>query len=478
MNQSRSHLFALAAISLLILGTGCSDRNPTDLPVSSANNDPLVFDDDYSEDVYFQPFFRTHYTGVEMDSVYSYNGFAPDGNRSLKFNIPPTGSSLGLFTGGVITSVGKRDLSGYNALTFYARANNPLELAATGFGNDNTGTSRYEVGRLGIHLTRDWTFVIIPIPAPSKLIAERGLFTFAQAPDENFPDGYDIWIDEIRYAKLGNISDPDPDLGYWRQKYFVGSKVTLGGAFTDFMVDGATISVGHSPYYFDYLSSDPSVAVVTGIEINLLAPGNARITAELEGVPATGYIDVTVYAPPPTAATPPGLPAGDVVSMFSNAYDDVLVDTWRTNWSNGGYLQDYVVAEDDTKMYSDLFYVGIEFLNPTIDASDMTHLHLDVYAPAGSDLKIKLVSFPADPGIEKIQTYDLLLGPTSVPPFDAGAWMPLDIPLADFQINPDIPGYTWDDWDWSNIGQLVISTATAGPTRAETVLVDNVYWHK
>ena len=139
MNLTRRHLFALTAISMLILSAGCSDRDPASLPVAQGNTESLVFDDDLHPDVYFQPFFETHYTAMSVDSVFAYEGFSFDGARSLKFNVPAAGSALGPYTGGVLTSGGSRNLSDYNALTFYARASQPISLNTAGFGNDNTG---------------------------------------------------------------------------------------------------------------------------------------------------------------------------------------------------------------------------------------------------------------------------------------------------------------------------------------------------
>ena len=82
MNLTRWHLFVLV-LPLLILSIGCSKRDPSSLEIARAKIDPLVFDDDYGEDVYFQAFFRTHLTAIEVDSVYAYNGYAPDGAEAV-----------------------------------------------------------------------------------------------------------------------------------------------------------------------------------------------------------------------------------------------------------------------------------------------------------------------------------------------------------------------------------------------------------
>ncbi len=461
------------AMPILIIGAACSDRDPTGLELARADIDPVVFDDAYGEGVYFQPFFETHYTAVEVDSVHAYNGFAPDGARSLKINVPPQGSALGAYSGGVLTSSAKRDLADYNALTFYARADEDVSLDVVGFGNDNTGTSLYEAGRNGIPLTQDWVFVTVPIPAPSKLIAERGLLTFAegleQVPPNSgiypYPNGYNIWLDEVRFAKLGNIEIFRANMRSVNGQYFIGSTVSVDNTSTVFTMDGAFVPINHMPSYFDYTSSNSSVAVVERGEIKVIGEGQAVITAKLEELDVNGTITVTGNQPPTEAAAPPAIPAEDVISMFSDVYNDVLVDTWRADWGGSlAQLEEYVVAGSNTKMYSSLNFVGITFETSKIDATDMTHFHLDVYAPAGTNFRIKLVSFPPQLSAG-VQTGDLILDSNSTPAFNAGAWSSLDIPLSGFQLP--------DDWDWSQVGQLVLST-----TDAQLVLVDNVYWHR
>lgn len=470
MNLAKRHLFDLAAIAILVLSAGCSGRDPAGLEIARARIDPLVFGDDYGADVYFQAFFQTHLTAVELDSVYAYGGYAPDGAKSLKVNVPPKGSALGVYSGGVLTSAASRDLADFNALTFYARSDVDVSLNVAGFGNDNTGTSRYEAGRGRLPLTREWTFFVVPIPAPSKLIAERGMFTFAEGLEEQppgvfpYPDGYNIWFDEIRFAKLGNVSVFRANMTSSSRGYFIGSKATVENTSTIFDVDGGFVVVDHSPNYFDYASSAPSVAAVTARgEIEIVGAGQAAITAKLEDVDVFGALNLTAYSTPTLPAESPTIPAANVISMFSDVYNDVPVETWRTDWSRAQF-EEYAVAGEKTKMYSALIYVGISFENAPIDATSMNYFHLDVYAPAGSNFKVKLVSFP--PGLSgSVETPDLVLDADTTPAFNAGSWSPITIPLTDFQLPVS--------WDWARIGQLVLST-----TDARLVLVDNVYWHE
>lgn len=472
MKRYSRRLVGLAVLPALLFGAGCGDRDPAGLEVARANIDPVVFDDELGPDVYFQAFSQTNNVAVQTDSVQAYNGSAVDGARSLRFNVAPQGSALGLYTGGVLTSGAKRDLADFNALTFYARSDADIRLDVVGFGNDNTGTSLYEAGRGAIPLGPEWVFVVVPIPAPSKLVSERGLLTFAESLEQNppnsgiypYPGGYNIWLDDISFARLDNVNLFRASMQSVVRQYFIGSTLGVSNTSSVFELNGVLVPVQHSPGYFDYSSTNPAVARVDRGQISVVGEGQAVITARLEDTDVNGTITVTGNRPPSAAAASPTLPAQRVISMFSDAYQDVPVESWRAPWGGSlAVLEDYVVAGSNTKMYSSLNFVGILFENAKIDASAMTHLHMDVYAPVGSTFRVKLVSFPSELTVGA-QTADLILSANTTPTFEAGAWSSLDIPLADFELPPV--------WDWSQVGQLVLST-----TDAQLVLVDNVYWH-
>jgi hypothetical protein len=461
-----SHLPLLVIFSILVIFAGCSDHDPTGLPVARGLIDPVVFDDAYGDGIYFQAFAQTHITAVETDSVFAYGGSAADGARSLKFNIPPNGSSLGAYTGGVLTPSQGRDLADFNALTFYARSNVNITLDVAGFGNDNTGNSLYSGGRGGVSLNPNWTFVVVPLPDSSKLLSERGLLTFAESREPQYSNGYDIWLDEIRYAKLDNITNPRPSMPASDKQYFVGSTVGLNGTKTTFDVDGADVDVDHMPNYFAFESSNGAVASVTGGEVVVTGVGNATISAVSGDLPVEGAIVVTSFEAPAEPAAIPSRPADSVVSLYSSAYNDVPVDYWNGYWG-GTTTEDglYYIGDHETRMYSALNWVGIEFKNPLVDASDMTHFHLDVYAPFGTNFKVKFVSF--NEAGQFATSQELTFDAESTPSFAPGGWVSLDIPLEGITFYPAFES------PWSRIGQLVFATADA-----KLILVDNIYWHQ
>ena len=98
------------------------------------------------------------------------------------------------------------------------------------------------------------------------------------------------------------------------------------------------------------------------------------------------------------AAPVPTVPAENVISLFSNAYTNVPVDTWATGWLySTAVLTEIKIDGDDVKLYTNLNFNGIEFASQTIDATEMTHFHMDIWTPDPTALpaafKVLLVDF-------------------------------------------------------------------------------------
>ena len=164
----------------------------------------------------------------------------------------------------------------------------------------------------------------------------------------------------------------------------------------------------------------------------------------------------------PTIAAPtPELDEADVISMFSGAYTNVPVDTWRTEWSIADF-EEVDVMGDAVLKYSNLNFVGAETVMSQIDISDMTHFHVDVWTPDAETFRIKLVDFGPDGGFDggDDTEHELI--------FDnplRGEWISLDMPLSDFE------GLTTNE----HISQLIFSGLPSGGL---TLFIDNVYFHK
>ena len=83
---------------------------------------------------------------------------------------------------------------------------------------------------------------------------------------------------------------------------------------------------------------------------------------------------------PSTAAPTPTVPAEDVISFFSDAYDDVPVQYFSTDWDRSD-VEDAVVGGDPVKRYLNLRFAAIDVGEQPVDATEMTHVHLDIWTP-------------------------------------------------------------------------------------------------
>ena len=187
------------------------------------------------------------------------------------------------------------------------------------------------------------------------------------------------------------------------------------------------------------------------------------------GLPAGGgtvYIDnvfffngVIQLPSPTTAAQTPTRNAADVVSMYSNAYTNVAVDTWRTDWSSA-VLEDIQIEGNDTKKYSNLDFVGVETVTKQIDVTAMNHFHVDMWTPNVTTFRVKMVDFGADAAFGGCDDTEHEVVFENV---KAGQWNSLDIPLIQF-VNLA---------NKKNIAQLIFSCLPVG---AGIVYIDNVYF--
>jgi len=171
------------------------------------------------------------------------------------------------------------------------------------------------------------------------------------------------------------------------------------------------------------------------------------------------YKETGASTEPQSAAPTPTVDAANVISLFSDAYTDVAVDTWRTDWSAVDYTET-AVDGNDVKLYSNLDFVGIETVANQVDASSMTHFHVDYWTGNASVFRVKLVDFGPDGGFDGGDDTEDEIEFTVTP----NTWVSLDIPLSDFA------GLT----NTENMSQYIFSAAPAG---GANVYIDNVYFH-
>jgi hypothetical protein len=425
---------------------------------ASATFNGVVFDDAFQGGATFTTFGGAN-NAISIDTTEKQAG-----TSSLKIVVPA--GSAG-YTGGAYVLPAPTSLTSYNALTFWAKATVAAPFKV-GIGN-NAATTTLQTEILPT-LSTSWTKYTIPLPDAAKLTAEDGVFHFAQGVAPADP-GFTVYLDEIKFENVsGVITNARPSIATVTENLIVGDKKGVVGTSAVYAISGTDqTSITVAPAYFSFTSTNATVADVVNGEINAKATGAAEITATLAGAAAAGKITVNVSAasdPTTAAPTPPTRTPADVIALFSNAYSpNVTVDTWSAVWDSAD-VADVKVVNDDTKKYTNLVFAGVEFTSSTIDATSMTHLHIDIWTPNATVFKLKLVDFGAN-GIfqgtpnddtEGQVTYDA----ASTPPLTTGQWISLDIPLTQFT------GLT----NRAHLAQMVIDSSTS------TVYVDNVYFWK
>jgi len=435
-------------------------------------SNPEVFIDGFSSGLNYFPFGGSKLDAFSVDINTKYAGTA-----SMRFDVPNVGDPTGAYAGAIFPVDVGRDLTGYDALTFWARASQGATINEIGFGND-FGENKFMVTLNNMSISTTWTKYTIPIPDPSRLGVEKGLFWYAEGPENG--QGYTIWIDELKFEKLGTVAQPRPAIFNGEDKVetsFIGSNLTVTGLTQTFnLASGQNQTVAAAPAYFTFKSSNLNVAQVNekGV-ISIVGSGTTKITAMLAGVAAKGSLTIEslgnfVAAPTPTRN------AANVISVFSDAYTNIPVDFYNGFFAPfqttlGG--ANLTINGNKIIQYTNLNFVATEFKNPTQNISQMTHFHVDIQiqeAIIPSDfISIQLGDFGPDGafgGGDDSSGSVKFLGSS----LSSNQWISLDIPLASFALA-----------NKSNMAQIFFITAdgTSNNTSTiSTILVDNMYFYK
>jgi hypothetical protein len=331
--------------------------------------------------------------------------------------------------------------------------------------------------------TADATVVLFsPISASSgeHLVSltplSQGSWNSYDIPLTNFTG---VSMNDIHQLKFDGQTGVNPsniyldNIYFWKNPAAAGSDATL----SDLKVDGTTVT-GFTGSVLSYTVELPNgtttVPTVTATTNDAAAsfvvhnaaalPGTTTVVVTAEnGTTSITYSVVFSLAPavPTVGAVSPTTPSDYVISLFSNEYSNVPIDTWSAVWDQAD-VADYSISGNATKKYTNLTYAGIEFTSSPINAADMTRFHMDVWTPDNTDspsvFKVKLVDFGANgvwSGGDDVE-HELTFGPDVM---NTASWVAIDVPLSDFT-NLTTRGH---------LAQMIIS----GSPR--TLYVDNVY---
>ena len=464
MKRNKITYIKQVSIGLLVLATtSCSERdfgtlqdatNPITPDVytdSFSGCMPVPYDGDYANPTTFNIDYQDYYKG----------------SQSIRIEIPEAGDPKGTWVQGAIEAKSApRNLAGYNCLTFYAKSSKTATITAA-----LSNGSKYTVLVNTIKVSPEWTKFYIPIPNSSLLTNVTSLFYYSANQVNN--TGYSLWFDEIKFETLGTLANFTPQIVGGISKTATaetGDTYTIDGLYeTVSLPDGTDQKMAVASGYYTFTSSNTTVATVdaSGI-VTVLDAGAAVITAKIGNTTATGSLTINSTGNPvlPTLAAPtPTVEAKNVISLFSNTYTNVTVDSWNTHWQySTAENKDYKVGSDDIKRYMKLNFVGIEFISKQIDASQMTRFHMDFWTPNSTALpaafKVQLVDFGANGAYGGGDDSSSELSFTS-PTLATGKWVSIDVAL------PTFSGLKAK----AHLAQMVFSGDISN------VFIDNVYFY-
>lgn len=409
------------------------------------------------------------FTAWKVDTEVSYKG-----SSSMRFDVPNGNDPEGNYAGGILRIDGAgRDLSGYDALTFWAKATQNVSVSEIGFGEDFY-PNKFITTLRNVSITTNWVKYVIPIPDASRLVNERGMFRYAAGGTGVDKLGYTFWIDELKFEKLGTLAHPQPSILNGNDdvvQTYIGTSSTITGLTQTFnTATNINQTVSATPSYYIFTSSNANIATVNELGlVTVIGTGTAKITATLAGVAAKGSLTINslgTFTPAPKPLQTPS----NVISIFSNEYTNQPVEYYNGYWAPYQTTlgqDDIHINGDDIIKYSKLNFVGIQFTKPTINMSSMTHFHVDIQVqnaiPAGGYVIIKLQDIGPD---NTFGTADDAAGQLTFksPVLITGKWVSLDLPLSTF------PGLTKK----ANMAQVVFVTDAT----IKDIFVDNVYFHK
>lgn len=465
MKNIKFYYSIAAFIMFLMLAVSC-ERKVDELELATYPTTPEIFIDGFSSGLYYAAYGTSKVTAFSVDKEVKYSG-----TSSMRFDVPDAGDPFGSYVGGVFGTTPGRDLTGYNVLSFWAKASQPAIIDQVGFGND-MGISKYQVTMSGLAVNNTWKQFFILIPNPALLTQENGMFYYSATPQDG--KGYTFWIDEVKFEKLGTIAHTSIGILNGKDSILnnveIGQQYQIANLYSEYnLPSGINQRVSLAGSYYTFVSSNPSVASVDEFGIVSIADsGLAVITAKVGDIDAIGSLALYSIGDPigPEQPAPvPTMPDNKVISLYSNAYTNVQVDTWNTHWlystAENAFIQ---IQGDDVIRYRNLNFVGIEFTSQQINASAMTHLHLDIWTPdvtANKTFKVMLVDFGADGayGGGDDSSSEVTISSSSL---SSQTWISLDIPFSSFS------GLTAK----THLAQMVLSGDLPN------VFLDNVYFYK
>ncbi len=165
--------------------------------------------------------------------------------------------------------------------------------------------------------------------------------------------------------------------------------------------------------------------------------------------------------PTSSAPTPPALSAGNVISIFSDAYTNVTGTDFFPNWGQGtAYAPLTIGTTDHIIKYSNMNYQGVQFGSAQV-CTTMKYLHLDVWSNDANTATFPIGIIWA--GGEFTVTKTVATN---------GTWTSLDIPLSAFTgaVLASVIQFKFQSNEWYSLG------VAGSASKYTTVYLDNIYF--
>lgn len=117
----KSLLYKLICLSILSLTVAGCEREINTENLASFPENPDVFIDEFTSDLQYAAWGKVTSFDVDQKEVYS-------GTASMRIDVPDPNDPMGDYAGGNFYSTTGRNLSQYNALTFYAKSTVATEI--------------------------------------------------------------------------------------------------------------------------------------------------------------------------------------------------------------------------------------------------------------------------------------------------------------------------------------------------------------
>jgi hypothetical protein len=272
-------------------------------------------------------------------------------------------------------------------------------------------------------------------------------------------DPFDIYVDNIFF---------------WKNASTAANDATLN----DLKIDGETIE-GFDPGVQEYTvnlvagtteipeiteatptNENASVTITQATEI----PGDATVDVVSESGENERTYTVSFVANIPGVGAPeqPVRNPEDVISIFSDAYTDITVDTFSAPFDDSD-VQEVTIDGNPALQIDFNNFLAIDFQSNRQDASEMTHFHMNFWT--GNDVQDKSfnLKFSEWGGTDgEVSAFEYSITGASTPPLESGTWVTVDVPL--------------DNWSGdvtrSDIAQFLMTS------NLDVVFIDNLYLYR